>query len=302
MIQAILQAEGDTHLGKKLVLRSGQSATVGRTDWADLCVGNDQTISDFEFELVCESTHCKITSCNFLTPVLVNGKAVISANLRDGDRIQAGSTTFHFELPNQRFTPRGQDSRDEREMTCDEGWTAHIEMSDKAHELADATTDPMQLIQILREHELFSDAISVLAQLLSKPESVVWAAGCVRDVNTELVDADQKALSAAEEWANEPSESKRQAAAVAAQQETEHDSPSASRWLALSAFWSSGNIAQEVDKFIVPDETLTNQAIKFGLMSAARETHRGNWEARLNEFISRGLNQITATPESACGR
>ena len=300
MIQAILRVESNPYLGRKLALRSGQSATVGRTDWADFCVETDEQLADFEFQLNCENANCTLTSCNLLSPILVNGRAVISVSLNDGDTIQAGTTTFRVEIPNQTKDPLSSVASDSNRPAQTESWLANIDLSDKAWELASDATEPLEFVQKLRENEQFTDAINILAHMLSKPDSVIWAANCVRDVNTELVDVDQDALAAAEKWAIEPNESNRRAAENAARNVATECPQSASRWLAMSAFWSDGNIATTDGSVILPDEHLTHQAIKFGLISAATHPQSKFADERLNDFISSALEQIATNAEPLC--
>lgn len=79
---------------KVLWLRPGQSMTVGGTLAAQFTVRNDAAMSPVHFTVECLPQEVRIRDLASKSGTLVNGKAVESASLHDGDVILSGATTF----------------------------------------------------------------------------------------------------------------------------------------------------------------------------------------------------------------
>lgn len=93
-MQATLQIVAGPHSGRKLVVRSGYSVQVGRTEWADFVLPEDGQLSGVHFAVECSPRECRIRDLHSSNGTRVNGKRVSEASLGDGDQIEAGQTRF----------------------------------------------------------------------------------------------------------------------------------------------------------------------------------------------------------------
>jgi len=96
---------------------------------------------------------------------------------------------------------------------------------------------PIAYLRELAKGGTPDEALAFCAYVLPRREAVWWASQCVRALLGEPTEADETALSAAEEWVREPGEANRRrvlAAGLAANRRI------ASTWVALAAGWSGG--------------------------------------------------------------
>ncbi|MCU0977821.1 MAG: hypothetical protein MUF25_01485, partial [Pirellulaceae bacterium] len=56
----ILRAVGGPGEGVQFLIRRGQSARIGRTEWADFSVPGDGAMSDVHFAVECGSQGCRL--------------------------------------------------------------------------------------------------------------------------------------------------------------------------------------------------------------------------------------------------
>lgn len=86
----------------RIWLRSGQSATVGRTEAADYSVPGDERLSGRHFAVDCRAADGRIRDLHSRNGTYVNGQRVREAILHHGDVVLAGTTEFsvtmEFEL------------------------------------------------------------------------------------------------------------------------------------------------------------------------------------------------------------
>jgi pSer/pThr/pTyr-binding forkhead associated (FHA) protein len=80
--------------GQRILLRAGETATVGRTERADLAVSDDFQISSIHFSLDWQEGNFRIRDLGSTNGTTVNDHLVAEAILQDGDRIRAGRTQF----------------------------------------------------------------------------------------------------------------------------------------------------------------------------------------------------------------
>ena len=80
--------------GRKLVVRSGYTAQVGRTEWADFALPDDSQMSSVHFMVECGQQACVIRDLHSTNGTRVNGRMISEAILNDQDRIDAGQTRF----------------------------------------------------------------------------------------------------------------------------------------------------------------------------------------------------------------
>ncbi len=72
----------------------GQTVQVGRTEWAEIAFPLDGRMSSLHFALENDRGVCRLRDLNSSNGTLVNANRVMETVLANGDRIQAGQTTF----------------------------------------------------------------------------------------------------------------------------------------------------------------------------------------------------------------
>lgn len=275
----ILRAVSGPGEGVQFFVRRGQNARIGRTEWADFSVPGDGAMSDVHFAVVCGPRDCRLRA---MGPVatLVNGTPVRETELRTGDRVTAGATTFAVQIegaevesePGVAEPTVGSEPAAAVASGASSGPTAgaycrNLELSDDARPLLDPDVPPEQYLDRLVARELFPDALRFMAAWLPKPEAVRWACDCVqRLLGAQLTPGEQRAFDAALGWAAEPSEENRRLAEHAAEA-NQYNGPAS--WLALGAFWSDGSLAPPDLPAAPPPAGLTAQALAAALVLAA---------------------------------
>lgn len=237
-MRVILDVAGGSSAGQEIHLIPGQTARIGCTEWADFSFPNDPGMADIHFAIVCTHQECLVRSLNEQEATLLNGKAVGESELRDGDEITAGQTTFNVRMMG--WAPSGdrreQDLTQQTDSPVEEAAPVEAEdtlsrtaaivsekldMEDEASQLLTEDMTVGEFIDLLTEKELHADAVRVLASALPKREAVWWSCLSVRNVCGDgLSDPDTAALEAAQEWVADPSEEHRRAAEQAAQATT----------------------------------------------------------------------------------
>ncbi len=89
-----LEVQSGSQAGKRIPVERGHVLRVGRTERADAVFPDDTHLSGLHFSLGWEGTDCRLSDLNSRNGVLVNGQAMTTVVLRDGDLIVAGNTKF----------------------------------------------------------------------------------------------------------------------------------------------------------------------------------------------------------------
>ncbi|MCU0874129.1 MAG: FHA domain-containing protein [Pirellulaceae bacterium] len=298
-MRVILRAVGGPGEGVQFLIRRGQSARIGRTEWADFSVPGDGAMSDVHFAVECGSQGCRLRAMGPAV-TLVNGNPVVEAGLRSGDRVTAGATTFAVQVqggaedPAQAATAPAAPSAAApvvapaaaTEWPAAEEYCRQLELSDEARPLLEPGLPPELYIDRLIAHGLFPDGLRFVGNWLPKPDAVRWACQCVQGVlGQQLTAGEQRAFDAALCWAAEPSEENRRHAETAAEK-NQFNGPAS--WLALGAFWSEGSLAPANLPEALPPEGLAAQALAAALVLAAARVDPRRINARCHEFLLQG--------------
>ncbi|HEY2146570.1 MAG TPA: FHA domain-containing protein [Pirellulales bacterium] len=311
-----MQVTAGPGFGRKTFLRAGQVVRVGRTEWADFNIPQDGTLAPVHFSLEYQANICRLRDL-VGGGTLLNGQPVAESIVAHGDRITAGATTFSVHIegnaaaaapapspPFDKLTasgpspPRGEGEPAAAPPTRQQssGFVLvptplastvceQFELDDEAKPLLEPQMTVREFYQLLGKRQLFADAERLLSHALPKREAVWWSAQCIRATyGDQLPPADRAALTVAEEWAAEPTESNRRRAEGAAEQ-TKHET--AAGWAAAAAFFSGGSIAPPDMPEVPPKETLTAQAVVVAItLSAAADPKKT--PARHAEFVTLG--------------
>jgi hypothetical protein len=285
-MQLTLQITSGPHAGRKVLLRSGQVARIGRTEWADFSFPRDADLADVHFAVQCQIQGAKLRKLALDRTLSVNGKQLDEAELQAGDTIQAGQSAFVVVFDGQTQAPSSSMATlegaafvaatgaataassvaKEREPTALE-IAEQLQMGDEQIAIAKTVKTGPEFVAALAASGAFAKAVRVQAHLLPKRPAIWWGILCVREAcGDDLAPAEAAAQDAAHEWVEEPGESRRRRCESVAGK-TKFDGPGS--WLAMAAFWSEGSIAPEEFGEVPPDDKLTGQAIASSLMIAA---------------------------------
>ena len=265
-MQLVLRVVGGDANGKRLLLRHGQVAKIGRTDWADFSVPSDTSMAEIHFEVGCDVGGCSIADPDG-NGTKLDGTAIDHAALSHGQQIKAGNTSFQVEIVGAecemdpvvdcegQAVPASDSSESQHEETVSPDQTVAspapeaaveycelLELSDDAKSLLPciASNSPFELLDALITNGRYADALCLSAGLLSNRDAVSWGAECLRSTGRELSESEQSAAQAVDDWLADPSEENRRAAEAVAKA-NEFEKPFS--WLAMAAFWSNGSMS-----------------------------------------------------------
>src|SRR5262245_53684576 len=104
-MQLTLQITTGPHAGRKVLLRSGQVARIGRTEWADFSFPRDADLADVHFAVQCQLHGARLRKLALDRTLAVNSQDVSEADLKPGDTIQAGQSAFIVAFDGQTAPP-----------------------------------------------------------------------------------------------------------------------------------------------------------------------------------------------------
>jgi len=118
-MRVVLKVASGVYEGRSVLLHPGQVVKVGRTEWADFAVPHDNRMSGVHFSLECDLHTCRLRDLDSTNGTLVNDEKTVETEVKDGDRINAGRTTFTVQVEQTAATvtnepeidrPAGQES------------------------------------------------------------------------------------------------------------------------------------------------------------------------------------------------
>ncbi len=321
-MQLVLQRIEGEHAGRRIVLRPGQAASVGRTEQADFSFPDDPEMSAMHFSVRCVDRQWRIDDLNSTGGTWVNGQRVSQEWLGHADQVRAGRSLFVVQLGGQPVSlaetkrdtalvrttdvtpPPAAPSPVAKSLTglpIGQGFAAipvaelakRAQVGEPALALAAAQVTPEAYLAALQDHELPLDALRFLAQALPERDRVRWAARCVRSTSGDALDAsDAEALRLAEAWVDNPSEDARRAAHASAEA---REFVSAASWVAMAVFWSDGSMAPPQAPVVPADPAYAGQAAAGAVMLAAVAAAPEKAAERHQQFIAWGLESGVPT-------
>src|SRR5262245_61083060 len=219
-MQLSLQITTGPHAGRKVLLRSGQVARIGRTEWADFSFPRDADLADVHFAVQCQLNGAKLRKLAPDRTLSVNSQEVTEAELKAGDTIQAGQSAFLVGFDGQSSArPTATESvagmaavgaaaaavaapvePTEREPTAVE-IAEHLQMADEHVAVAKTVKTGPELVAALAAQGAFAKAVRVQAHLLPKRQAVWWGILCVDAACGEGLSASEAASKdTAREW------------------------------------------------------------------------------------------------------
>ena len=276
--------------GRRIVLRSGQIARVGRTDWADFALPEDLDLADIHFALHCKDNIAMVQALAQDRETRINGGPVSQAEIHHGDVIEAGATLFQVEIEgaaNLALDNADSDNVSTAEPNRNEVLeiAEYIGLPEAAIELARASTDPKRFGAVLVQSSMLQDALSWYAHTMPKPQAVQWACACVEDMmHSETRSVQLAAYRAAVRWGREPNDDNREDAKQLAEI-AKHEGMGGI--LAAAAGWSGGSLGPSDVPEIPPDDRLTARCVCIALTIADSLGAPAGTKDRLMGFIER---------------
>src|SRR6478736_1115598 len=191
-MQLTLQITSGPHAGRKVLLRSGQVARIGRTEWADFSFPRDAELADVHFAVQCQINGARLRKMALDRTLSVNNQEVSEADLQPGDTIQAGQSAFVVAFDgNSSATMRdagasgiltagalgagaavaGGDA--EKEPTATE-IAEQLQMADEHVAIAKTVKTGPEFVAALAAAGAWAKAVRVQAHLLPKREAIWW--------------------------------------------------------------------------------------------------------------------------------
>ena len=275
--------------GRRIVLRGGQIARFGRTDWSDFAFPSDELMAEVHFAIQCTADVCTLKALSHDHETLVNGQAVDAVRLQAGDLITAGQIQFLVELEpgsptedavapvNAATEVTAPVQEDVRQLA------AYFGLSAEALELAAKCTENRLFASQLSQAELLADAVRWQAHYQAKPQAVAWGCQCIEaDVNALSDPLQTAAWQAALAWVHQPTEEHRLESLRLAEAA---NMDGIGGVMAAAAGWSGGSLAPSDLPEVPPDERLTGRCIFIALKLAIGLGAPADSENRLRQFL-----------------
>jgi hypothetical protein len=163
----------------------------------------------------------------------------------------------------------------------------HFELSEDSEMVAAIDDAPMKAITKLLDNESYHDAVTMLAHALPKREAVWWSCLAAKKTMDPNIELNSAAVSAAERWVREPSETNRQAAkklGALAKNKT------AAGWSATAASWCTGNMIEDDSIHVPPPDFLYAHAVAACITMAAVAAGPDEMTASYQFFVRQGFN------------
>lgn len=288
--------------GRRIVLRGGQVARIGRTEWADFAFPEDPAMAEIHFAVHCGVHSAMIQALAVDRETRVNGSAMEKGILHHGDLVDAGSSQFIIIVEDVAITADASRQEGSSSAAVSESSNEHetreiaeyIGLSEAGIELARTSLDPTRFGNVLVQSSMLLDALRWYSHTMPKPKAVLWACRCVEANMQSAADPVQRAAyRAALQWANDPNETNRSNAALLAE---------ASRYegvggmLAAAVGWSGGSLGPSNQPDIPPDDRLTGRCVCSTLIVADSLENPADSPKRLLGFIERIRKASTLPP------
>lgn len=143
---------------------------------------------------------------------------------------------------------------------------------------------PLAFLKLLVARGALEDAVAFCAYLLPRREAVAWGCRSLRQLADPAMPIETEAYKAAQAWVAAPDEDHR-LAALDACEATDPNEPT--KWLAMAAAHSGGNLAPRSDIHVPTPPHLTASALRVALL-LMRTRVPLTWAERIRPCIEAG--------------
>lgn len=156
-----------------------------------------------------------------------------------------------------------------------------------------APTDesPLVFLSKLSDEEKLEDAVTFCAYLLPRREAVWWACGSARSLLGTIEPSRAEALSAAEAWVREPTDTRR---LTALEIGSRGDNNDALTWLARAAGWAGGTLNGDAKPPVPAPQYLTPRAARIAILLSAQQIAPAERTPRMRTRIAEGMKLADA--------
>lgn len=267
--------------GDSALLKLQSPIELGADANADLVLNTDSSTSATTVLAVGLPGGCRIYTADGKPAIGIANRNVSDAVLRIGERFQIADFLIQV-------TPSDELEADQEppaDLETAEAFIQRMEIDLDAEELAllDQSMPPADYLAALEAAGHLTAALSMLAHLLPKQESVKWSCECVRQRFGDSLSGPQaNALATAERWATTPDENSRRAAEQIA---AAFPQPDCFSFPCLAAFWSEGSMAPVGSPEVPPADHLTGKAVSATLLDAAGKTVPPPFDETIQSFL-----------------
>lgn len=171
---------------------------------------------------------------------------------------------------------------------------SHFEASPAAQELLASFPVANSFLESLIAHQLWRDAVQLLAYGLQKRAAVWWACAVCRRQLQQMQQPvapsrEFTAIDCTEQWVRDPQERYRLAACNAAMAAGNR---SPAHWAAMAAFWASGNMTPDSGVFTAPPPFLYAHAVVATVEFAAARCGSQR-DAFFRDAVRRGISLVS---------
>ena len=301
------------YAGRKIVLRDGEIAQFGRTEWSDYSFPGDSAMADRHFRIQCAPRQCLIQDLQSHSGTRVDGREVTHFVLRTGNIISAGQTMFAVVLGDDALPAalRGQTASPAETPTAPEAegtvvtavetsptpaiLAKRAKLSKQTCSLARQSESPAECAKTLLARQAVDDALGLVAVAMPPLVAFDWAIANLQvtlaEVKHKLDPADASALDMAMKWREEPSdELALQCEQIANTLELE--TPAA--WAAFCAYFANDNLTPGAEERIAPAPGVCGNAARTCLLLASALLPPNKVAAIRQKYVADALNRLEA--------
>ncbi len=299
------------YAGRKIVLRDGEIAQFGRTEWSDYSFPADSAMADRHFRIQCAPRQCLIQDLQSHSGTRVDGRVVTHFVLRTGNIISAGQTTFAVVLGDDALPAalRGQAESPAETSTVPAVEAAIVtavetkpspailakraKLSKQTCSLAQQSETLAECVKTLLVQQAVDDALGLVAVALPPLATLDWAIANLQTTLAEakhnLADADASAFDLAVQWREQPSdELALQCEQIANTLELE--TPAA--WAAFCAYFANDNLTPGAEERIAPAPGVCGNAARTCLLLASALLPPNKVAAIRQKYVADALNRL----------
>ncbi|XZE46759.1 FHA domain-containing protein [Pirellulaceae bacterium SH467] len=266
--------------GQRFVLRSGQLASVGRSDWNDFAIPEDDRMDESPFVIRCEPHAGILVVRSASSSPLLNGNPLPNPCehlLHDRDRLSIGRTEFLFavEGASAPITAIGTVENQTALAAFDaEHWAervTYLEIEEDPTELVSDGSQGEAIEQKLIRASRWSDCLRWKGFHSDRRELIAWAGALIEPhLDSPQRPIERDAWTACRNWIKQPNDADRMRALELAKK-LKWAGPVAA--LASAIGWSEGSLGPADGEPIPPDPRLTSRLIAIAIEQLARRHH-----------------------------
>lgn len=263
--------------GQRFVLRSGQLASVGRSDWNDFAIPEDDRMDDSPFVIRCEPHAGVLVVRSASSSPLLNGSPLANPCehlLRDRDRLSIGRSEFLFAIEGASVPMPGMGMVDTQTPLAEldvAHWAervTYLEIEEDPSELVSDGSQGDAIERKLFSANRFSDCLRWKGFHCDRHELIAWAGALIgTHLGSPQKPAERDAWTHCRNWMEQPNEADRVAALELAKK-LKWAGPVAA--LAAAIGWSGGSLGPAEGEPIPPDPRLTSRLVAIAVEQLAR--------------------------------